>query len=211
MGLAAGSRSHHEPGLRSRSPSRTAAARRQNAVQRAEYADLKVYHAERSARQSRSHEHGARPRGPLSAARSAGRRARVPHSGVEKAARPQGKALLRALARRRLPGKLWQLPKRGFTAPIGDWIAGPHAAQFREEVLDRRTVLAQQIDVNELDRRFVDHQAGRRDHGYTLWSAWVLERWLEGTRGQGRHPSDATRTADRGGSKGDTQYQKAVS
>src|SRR5258708_18957864 len=67
----------------------------------------------------------------------------------------QGKALLRALARRRLPGKLWQLPKRGFTVPIGQWIAGPDAKQFQDEVLDRRGALAQQIDVNELERRFV--------------------------------------------------------
>src|SRR5258708_35211294 len=82
----------------------------------------------------------------------------------------QGKALLRALARRRLPGKLWQLPKRGFTVPIGEWIAGPNAAQFRDEGLDRRAVVAQHIHVKELDRRFVatpGRPAGHRDR---IWS-----------------------------------------
>jgi hypothetical protein len=66
-------------------------------------------------------------------------------------------------------------------------------------VLGRGTLLAQQIDVNELERRFTDHRAGQRDHGYALWSAWVLERWLEGTRGRDRRPS---RTGP---------YEKAVS
>jgi fatty acid desaturase len=65
--------------------------------------------------------------------------------------------------------------------------------------------------LNELERRFVDHRSGRRDHGYALWSAWVLERWLEGTRGQDGRSSSVTETAGRGGLKGDTPYEKAVS
>ena len=41
----------------------------------------------------------------------------------------QGKALLRELAKRRLPAALATLPKRGFTAPIGAWIARPARRQ----------------------------------------------------------------------------------
>jgi asparagine synthase (glutamine-hydrolysing) len=182
-----------------------------NAVQRAEYADLKVYMPNdplvKVDRMSMAH--GLEVRCPLLDRRIVELAFRIPASRKQQGT--QGKALLRALARRRLPGKLWQLPKRGFTVPIGRWIAGPHAVRFREEVLDRGTVLAQQIDLNELERRFVDHRSGRRDHGYALWSAWVLERWLEGTRGQDGRSSSVTETAGRGGLKGDTPYEKAVS
>ena len=136
-------------------------------------------HAERSARESGSHEHGARPRGALSAARSAGGRAGVPDSRLRKQVGRQGKALLRALARRRLPQGLWQLPKRGFTAPIGDWIGGPHAAMFEEEVLQVSTAIGGSVDAKELRRRFRAHRTGVADHGYTLWAVWVLERWLQ--------------------------------
>src|SRR5262249_7157406 len=90
----------------------------------------------------------------------------------------QGKALLRALARRRLPGKLWELPKRGFTAPIGKWIAGPNAKLFGEEVLHPGAAIAQYLDVKRLEKRFAAHCSGEADSSYGLWSVWVLERWL---------------------------------
>jgi asparagine synthase (glutamine-hydrolysing) len=90
----------------------------------------------------------------------------------------EGKVLLRQLARQRLPGKLWQLPKRGFTAPIGEWIAKPNAAMFQDEVLGRQTAIAPHLDVGELRRRFDAHAAGRSEDGYALWAVWVLERWL---------------------------------
>ena len=69
-------------------------------------------HAERSAGESGSHEHGARPRGALSAARSPRRRARVPDSARPESSRAGRKALLRALARRRLPA-LGSFPSAG--------------------------------------------------------------------------------------------------
>jgi asparagine synthase (glutamine-hydrolysing) len=90
----------------------------------------------------------------------------------------QGKALLRALAQRRLPGKLWQLPKRGFTVPIGEWLAGPYASRFRDEVLDGDAVVSTHIDRTELARRFAAHCGGQRQHSFALWAVWVLERWF---------------------------------
>ena len=102
---------------------------------------------------------------------------RIPASRKQQAR--QGKTLLRALARRRLPGGLWQLPKRGFTAPISEWIAAPYAAMFREEVLRPQAAIAKVVDVRDVERRFQAHQRGDADHGYALWALWVLERWFQ--------------------------------
>jgi asparagine synthase (glutamine-hydrolysing) len=126
--------------------------------------------------------HGLEVRCPLLDRRVVELAFRIPASRKQQGT--QGKALLRALARRRLPGTLWQLPKRGFTVPVGEWIAGPNAAQFLDEVLDRGAVVSRHIDVRELERRFVAHRAGHANHGYALWSTWVLERWLERTAAQ---------------------------
>ena len=46
-----------------------------------------------------------------------------------------GKWILRELAKRRLPAALAAMPKRGFTAPVGAWIAGPYAGRYEDEVL----------------------------------------------------------------------------
>jgi hypothetical protein len=62
--------------------------------------------------------------------------------------------------------------------PIADWIAGPHAGVFRDEVLTATSPLAAYVDARELRARFDAHVAGRADNGYLLWAAWCLRRWL---------------------------------
>src|SRR5262245_38241950 len=124
--------------------------------------------------------HGLEVRCPLLDRRVVELAFRIPASRKQQGT--QGKALLRALARRRLPGALWQLPKRGFTVPIGAWIGGPHATQFRDEMFDPAAAISRHIDVRELQRRFAAHVAGRASHEFALWSTWVLARWLERTR-----------------------------
>ena len=150
-----------------------------NAVQRAEYADLKIYMPNdplvKVDRMSMAH--GLEVRCPLLDRRVVELAFRIPASRKQQGA--QGKALLRALARRRLPGALWQLPKRGFTVPIDGWLAGPYASQFRDEVLRRDAAVSMHVDVKELERRFAAHRTGRGNHAFTLWSTWVLQRWLD--------------------------------
>ena len=157
-----------------------------SALQKAEYADLKVYMPNdplvKVDRMSMAH--SLEVRCPLLDHRVVELAFRIP--AAKKQEGHQGKALLRALARRRLPGKLWQLPKRGFTAPVGEWIGGPHADRFRDEVLRPGSAVANHVDVAELGNRFAAHRAGRTDDGYTFWAVWVLERWLDQGRASRR-------------------------
>src|SRR5262249_46693301 len=154
----------------------------QSAVQRAEYADLKIYLPNdplvKADRMSMAH--SLEVRCPLLDRRVVELAFRIP--AYRKQRRTQGKALLRALARRRLPRGLWQLPKRGFPVPIREWIAGPSAQQFRDEVLYARSAVGGCIDRAELTRMFASHSSGEHQHGYALWAVWVLERWLDENR-----------------------------
>jgi asparagine synthase (glutamine-hydrolysing) len=150
-----------------------------DAVQRAEYADLKIYLPNdplvKVDRMSMAH--GLEVRCPLLDRRVVELAFRIPAS--RKQAGGQGKALLRALARRRLPEGVWALPKRGFTAPVGEWIAGIQAERFRDEVLRPDAAIACHLDIQQIEKRFEAHRARRRNDGYTLWAVWVLERWLK--------------------------------
>jgi asparagine synthase (glutamine-hydrolysing) len=149
-----------------------------DAVQRAEYADLKIYLPNdplvKVDRMSMAH--GLEVRSPLLDHRLVELAFRIP--AARKQAGGRGKVLLRELARRRLPPRLWQLPKRGFTIPIGAWIAGPYAGRFRDEVLSSRAATANVLDQSDLRTRFDAQRAGSADHSYALWAVWVLERWL---------------------------------
>jgi asparagine synthase (glutamine-hydrolysing) len=149
-----------------------------DAVQRSQYADLKIYMPNdplvKMDRMSMAH--GLEVRCPLLDRRVIELAFRIPAS--RKQVGRQGKVLLRALARQRLPGSLWQLPKRGFSAPIGEWIAGPHARMFEDEVLSPRAAIASSVDRTDVARRFRAHRQRHADHGHALWAVWVLERWL---------------------------------
>lgn len=146
-------------------------------VQRAEYADLKVYlpndvlvKVDRMSMQ-----HGLEVRCPLLDRRLVELAFQLPQT--IKRAHTRGKHLLRRLARRRLPHQLVDAPKHGFTAPIGEWIAGPLAGRYESEVLTGTAHVASLLDMAHVHRAFREHRDGYADHWYLLWAVWVLERW----------------------------------
>jgi asparagine synthase (glutamine-hydrolysing) len=154
----------------------------EDAVQRASYADLKVYMPNdplvKVDRMSMAH--GLEVRCPLLDRRVVELAFRIP--AVRKQRGTTGKVLLRTLARKRLPGRLWELPKRGFTAPIAEWIATRNASMFRDEVLEGCSGIDSMVDMSEVSRRFDAHRSGRENRGYELWAIWVLFRWLQDTQ-----------------------------
>ena len=96
-------------------------------------------------------------------------RTKMPHG--------QPKSLLRGLADRRLPRKVVQMPKRGFTAPTAAWLAGPYAEQFRDDVLGAASRSRDIVDTDRVQRLFDEHRSGQHDHSFALWAVWMLERW----------------------------------
>lgn len=148
-----------------------------DAVQRALYADLKVYMPNdplvKVDRMSMAH--SLEIRCPLLDHRLIELAFTVPAS--QKLRNNQPKYLLRALAGRRLPKQILTLPKKGFTAPVGSWLAGPYAETFRQEVLSPGSQVRDIIDSARLRQLFEEHRSGRADHSFALWASWMLERW----------------------------------
>ncbi len=147
-------------------------------LQRAEYADLKVYlpndplvKVDRM-----SMVHSLEVRSPLLDRRVVELAFRIPAERKQRGR--TGKILLRRLAARRLPPAHANLPKRGFTVPIGEWIAGPYREQFREDVLGSGARVSALLDTSEIREVFEGHVAGTRESGHLLWTVWLLERWL---------------------------------
>ena len=148
-----------------------------SALQRAQYADLKVYLPEdvlvKVDRMSMAH--SLEVRCPLLDRRVIEFAFRVPTATKMPGGR--AKHLLRLLAQRRLPAENLRLPKHGFTAPVGAWITGEFRAQFTEDVLAASSPLADLLDLGVLRGWFDDHRAGRADRSWPLWAAWMLARW----------------------------------
>lgn len=93
-----------------------------------------------------------------------------------------GKRLLRRALRGIVPDRILDAPKRGFEVPVGDWIAGPLGAHFREVVSARALEEAGGLAVTTVTRWLDDHAARRADQGRTLWALFVLCHWHQAIR-----------------------------
>jgi asparagine synthase (glutamine-hydrolysing) len=151
-------------------------------VQRAEYADLKIYlpNDVLTKVDRMSMQHSLEVRCPLLDRRIVELAFRIPQS-IKQAGRT-GKLLLKRVAEQRLPQELLRLPKHGFTAPVGRWIAGPYRHLFEAEVLSSQSEVASLLDVEAARRLFHGHLSGEFDNSFGLWALWVLERWARAQR-----------------------------
>ena len=148
-------------------------------VQRAQYADVQIYLAndvlvkvDRMTMQ-----HSVEVRAPLLDRRVIELAFRIPVH--KKMPRLRSKYLLRQLARKRLPPGIATLPKHGFSAPVSEWLAGPCADRFREEVFSSAASVRDLVDINFVRRLFKEHRRRRADHGQVLWTIWMLAKWSE--------------------------------
>jgi len=88
-----------------------------------------------------------------------------------------GKWILRRILGRYLPSRLIERPKRGFSAPIGDWLRGP-LREWASDLLTPASVApAGLLDPSKVDAIWRDHLAGKADRSYLLWSILMLQAW----------------------------------
>ena len=177
-------------------------------LQRAQYADLKVYlpNLPLVKVDRMSMHHSLEIRSPLLDRRIVEMAFRIPSE--QKMPGLRAKYLLRQLARGRLPDRLLSMPKQGFSTPIGEWIAGPCAQQFLDEVLSPNAKVAAWLDVDRVRTHFEEHCRGSADHSHLLWATWVLERWH---RLQSAQISDADRASVRERSRATATPTRLVS
>ena len=102
--------------------------------------------------------------------------ARVPMS--LKLKNGQSKYLLRRILDRRVPRSIIERPKRGFAAPIGEWLRGPLAPMTGELLLDGRLRDRGIFDTREVARLWDEHRSRRADHPHRLWQLVMLELWF---------------------------------
>jgi asparagine synthase (glutamine-hydrolysing) len=147
-------------------------------LQRAEYADLKMYlpNAPLAKVDRMSMLNSLEVRCPLLDHRIVEFAFRVPRR--LKLRHLKGKALLRAIAARRLPGQIATLPKRGFSAPISSWITSEHAQLFTADVLSTTAPIRDLLDQGAIQQLLVQHSEGVYDHAQLLWAIWMASRWL---------------------------------
>lgn len=75
-----------------------------------------------------------------------------------------------------LPPKIKKRGKQGFDIPVGEWLRGPMAAEFRDTVRSDPTAL---LDGDDVLSVFEQHRDGHRDHTNFLWNVYVYALWAK--------------------------------
>ncbi len=110
-----------------------------------------------------------------------------------------GKWLLKKSLEGVLPDEILWRRKMGFVTPISAWFRGPLADEAA--AVAGSPVLAELgwFDGNALARLAADHRAGRAEHGRTLWQLLMLERSLQRLFGTSPSYSASTKYSPSGG------------
>jgi asparagine synthase (glutamine-hydrolysing) len=91
----------------------------------------------------------------------------------------KSKRLLRKVLGRHVPMQLFERPKMGFSMPIGGWLRGP-LRDWAESVLsDSRLAQHGVLDADVVRKSWAEHINGRRDMHLPLWTALMLQSWLD--------------------------------
>jgi asparagine synthase (glutamine-hydrolysing) len=78
-----------------------------------------------------------------------------------------------------LPDEIIHRPKQGFGAPVSEWFRGDLHRPALEGVLGSRLRGEGFFDYDHVRALFEEHRAGRRDHGWHLWTLYNLSRWYD--------------------------------
>ncbi len=93
--------------------------------------------------------------------------------------RGKGKRLLRDAFGHLLHEAIWNRSKMGFGVPLEHWFRGELKERTRDVLLgtqaSQRGLFRPEVVRQMLDQ----HQSGRQNHGYSLWSLLILESWLQ--------------------------------
>lgn len=94
------------------------------------------------------------------------------------------KAVLREALFRYVPAQLVDLPKQGFSVPVGEWMRA-ELKDFAVASLDHaRRHLADQLDIAAVDAAWRAHLAGRPGQAEALWAVVMLATWHRRWLGQ---------------------------
>lgn len=90
-----------------------------------------------------------------------------------------GKLPLRAALGSRVGSEVITTGKRGFSAPLGQWLKHEFRSLVEESLLDQVAFGEGLFDRKQIARLQAEHLSDRRDHTKALWSMLTLQRWAD--------------------------------
>ncbi len=89
----------------------------------------------------------------------------------------RGKRILRTVFQDLLPESIQRRPKMGFGVPLDTWFRRELKDYVQEVLLDKSTLSRGYFRPEAVVQLITEHQEGRFNHGYRLWSLLIWELW----------------------------------
>ncbi len=94
----------------------------------------------------------------------------------------QTKWILRQVLQRHVPPALYERAKKGFGAPIAEWLRGP-LREWALNLTDANRITSEgYLNAALITQRMDEHQRGAADWSYSLWDVLMFQAWLEEER-----------------------------
>lgn len=94
----------------------------------------------------------------------------------------EGKWILRQVLHDYVPRKLIDRPKKGFSVPLSEWLAGP-LKQWAEQLLSKEELSKHgYLDVSCIRAMWYQQKSGHWDWSKQLWSVLMFQAWYLGKR-----------------------------
>ncbi|MEA2011961.1 MAG: asparagine synthase (glutamine-hydrolyzing) [Verrucomicrobiota bacterium] len=98
-------------------------------------------------------------------------------SAKEKLKGGKTKYLLRKLAAEQLPKKIVNLPKKGFTLPMNQWIKSDLKDWMHSLIFDNPSNWTPYLQENKIKTMWKEHQSGKLNHTMRLWMVAIFNLW----------------------------------
>jgi asparagine synthase (glutamine-hydrolysing) len=89
------------------------------------------------------------------------------------------KAPLRSVLAEYVPSQLFDRPKMGFGAPVGEWLRGPLRPWAEDLLSGEHLARGGLLDPAPVRLRWETHLSGAVDHSFPLWTVLCFQAWRE--------------------------------
>lgn len=90
----------------------------------------------------------------------------------------ENKYILKQLLTKYIPKELYDRPKMGFGAPVGEWLNGP-LRDWAEDLLSKDNINRFGVlDFEKVNNRWLEHKAKKYNWKDSIWNVLMLQSWL---------------------------------
>ena len=89
------------------------------------------------------------------------------------------KRILRDILKDFIPEKIFDLPKKGFSIPLADWIRNELKEEISFYMTKEKLAQIPNLDIAKINKMFHFHTTKNVDYSMYIWRVYVLSKWID--------------------------------